>query len=49
MHSPHLGYVSLFPLVLGHLPCDHPYAERLLDALQPAVPGRKASRTNVNG
>lgn len=35
VHSPHLGYVSLFPLVLGHLPCDHPYAERLLRALQP--------------
>ena len=35
VHSPHLGYVSLFPLILGHLPCDHPYAARLLRTLQP--------------
>ena len=39
MHSPHLGYVSLFPLVLGHLPCDHPMAQRLIAALQPPSRG----------
>ena len=33
--SPHLGYVSLFPLFLGLLPCDHPRAEKLLQALTP--------------
>ncbi|CAK8995324.1 unnamed protein product [Durusdinium trenchii] len=39
VHSPHLGYVSLFPLVLGHLPCDHPMAQRLIAALQPPSRG----------
>ncbi|CAE8634251.1 unnamed protein product [Polarella glacialis] len=34
-HSPHLGYVSLFPLGLGLLPCDHPRARQLLEALKP--------------
>ena len=33
--SPHLGYVSLFPLLLGHQPCDHPRAAKLLKALAP--------------
>ncbi|CAE7195581.1 GCS2 [Symbiodinium pilosum] len=35
VHSPHLGYVSLFPLLLGLQPCDHPRAQSLLRALQP--------------
>eukprot|EP00930_Biecheleria_cincta_P047022 TRINITY_DN32526_c0_g1_i1.p1 TRINITY_DN32526_c0_g1~~TRINITY_DN32526_c0_g1_i1.p1 ORF type:complete len:927 (+),score=149.22 TRINITY_DN32526_c0_g1_i1:154-2934(+) len=41
-HSPHMGYVSLFPFALGHLPCGHPRAQPLLKALQP--PGSGGAR-----
>jgi len=34
-HSPHLGYVSLVPLIFGLLPLEHPRMRPLLDALQP--------------
>eukprot|EP00931_Biecheleriopsis_adriatica_P086722 TRINITY_DN61330_c0_g1_i1.p1 TRINITY_DN61330_c0_g1~~TRINITY_DN61330_c0_g1_i1.p1 ORF type:complete len:952 (-),score=239.62 TRINITY_DN61330_c0_g1_i1:40-2895(-) len=43
-HSPHLGYVSLFPLLLGLLPCDHPRALPLLKALQPRPAGSKPKK-----
>merc|ERR1711920_401661 len=38
-HSPHLGYVSLFPLLLGILPPSSPWARPLLDAMDPASKG----------
>jgi len=39
-HSPHVGYVSLFPALLGLLPAEHPRLQRLLEALQPAQTGK---------
>lgn len=40
-HSPHLGYVSLFPVLLGLLKWDHPRARQLLEALQPETAKKK--------
>jgi len=42
-HSPHVGYVSLFPVMLGLLRWDHPRAKPLLQALQPVGPGATKS------
>lgn len=47
-HSPHLGYVSLFPALLGLMPWEHQRARKLLEALQPVEePTRKGKRTGT--
>lgn len=47
-HSPHLGYVSLFPFFLGILPWEHPRARRLLEALQPPPDGKKQHQAGID-